>query len=89
VTPPAVPEFVDVNCDSRLTSVDSVLILEYAAGVSAPSIFGCPPVGSAGLGAAARTPQYRGDVDCNGRVDALDALTVLRAMLNEVSITGC
>lgn len=79
----------DVDCDDRLTGVDSVRILEFAAGVAVPPISGCPPVGSAGIGVAAGGARYHGDLDCNGRVDALDALAVLLAMTGDLSAVGC
>lgn len=79
----------DVDCDERLTGNDSVRILAFAAGVAVSPISGCPPVGSAGIGAAAGGARYHGDLDCNGRVDALDALAVLLAMTGDLSAVGC
>lgn len=79
----------DVDCDDELTAVDSVRILQYTAGLPPASISDCPPVGSASLGAAAGGARYRGDVDCNGRVNTMDALIVLKAMTGDYSQFGC
>jgi hypothetical protein len=65
------------------------MILAFASGVPGQPIDGCPPVGSTGLGAAAGGARYHGDLDCNGRVDALDALAVLRAMTGDLTVAGC
>jgi uncharacterized protein YkwD len=79
----------DVDCDDKLTAVDSVRILQYTAGLPPASISDCPPVGSSSLGAAAGGARYRGDVDCNGRVNTMDALIVLKAMTGDYSRFGC
>ena len=83
-------DFADVDCDNHLTAVDSVRILEHTAGLPEREITGCPPVGSSHVGgAAAGGGRYHGDLDCNGRVDALDALVVLKAMTGDYSSVGC
>jgi hypothetical protein len=76
----------DVDCDSQLTGTDSVLILEYAAGMHSRQISGCPRVGTAHESAGAR---YHGDLDCNGSVDTRDALVVLKAIADGVPEVAC
>jgi hypothetical protein len=69
---------VDVNCDSQVTSVDSVLILQYTAGMPQPASPGCPAIGTVAGAAESADPNHpHGDVDCNSVVDARDALALL------------
>lgn len=93
-TPDPALELADVDCDNQLTGVDSVRILEFAAGLSVSPISDCPPVGSASLGAAdfraaAGGARYHGDLNCDGVVDARDALAVVQAMTGDTSVIGC
>jgi hypothetical protein len=87
-TPTLTPSFADIDCDQQLTGRDSVLILEFAAGISYDPGAGCPRVGSSGIQAAGG-PRYHGDLDCNGIVDARDALVVLHAMSDDVPLSDC
>jgi uncharacterized protein YkwD len=79
------PQYADVDCDSHLTGIDSVLILEFVAGVDSTPVQGCPHVGESGVQAAGSSggARYHGDLDCNGVVDARDALVVLRAIAGD------
>ena len=86
-TPTPAPEFADVNCDSHLNGTDSVLILEFVAGVQSAPPDGCPAVGSSGIQAESGGARYHGDLDCNGVVDARDALVVLRAMSGDTTVS--
>jgi hypothetical protein len=54
-----------------------VRILQFVANVAqyAPT---CPPIGSTHVQSLSGGARYRGDIDCNGVVDARDALAVLR-----------
>jgi uncharacterized protein YkwD len=77
---PAPPAFAanDLNCDDAVTLADVLVLLSYAGGLSTETPDGCPPVGAgAGQPQAAGGTGLRGDIDCNQRVDAADALAVL------------
>lgn len=63
--------------------------MEHAAGVTVPAIPDCPAVGSSGLGAAGAGPLYHGDLNCDSKVNALDALAVLRAVTGDYTSIGC
>lgn len=86
-TPTPVEAAVDVNCDSRLTGLDSVQILIFSAGMPPQLPDGCPPIDSASVSAGG--VRTRGDLDCNGRVDAQDALIVLRFVSGERDSVDC
>ena len=62
----------DVNCDSSVNSVDALLVLRFAAGLSVQQNEPCPDVGTV-------ISQVIGDVDCNGIVNSVDALKILRS----------
>lgn len=85
---PTTPGFADVDCDERLTSRDSVVILQFTAGIAYQAPSGCPAVGSSDLHAAGQSP-YHGDLDCNGIVDARDALIVLRFVSAGLTLATC
>jgi hypothetical protein len=81
---------VDVDCDDRLTGSDSVVILEFFAGLPNGSIpAGCPPLGSADELSSGGGARHRGDLDCNGVIDPRDALVVLRFVSGETSAANC
>lgn len=90
-TPTPIEELVDVDCDLRLTGSDSAYILQFVAGVPSDFPTDCPPVGSlqelssGGAGGA----YHHGDLDCNGVVDARDALVVLRFIAGDEAAIAC
>ena len=70
----------DVDCDDDVDSVDALKALRHVASLSVAQTEPCPDVGTAlarvsDEGAAVET---MGDVDCDGDVDSVDALKVLR-----------
>jgi len=85
-TPIPAEELADVNCDSRVTGADSVRILQFLADVAQFSPT-CPPVGSASVQGPGE--HYLGDLDCNGIVDARDALLVLRFVAGDNVSDAC
>lgn len=70
--PPSQNRQGDINCDTNITSVDSLGILRFVAGLS-PLIQQepCPDIGTG-------DPGFFGDVDCKNLVTSVDALGVLR-----------
>ncbi len=79
----------DVNCDSRITGADSVRILEFVANVVENTPV-CPPIGSTQVQSAPGGARYLlGDLDCNGVLDARDALLVLRYLAGQLPSTAC
>ena len=62
----------DVNCDTNVTSVDSLGILRFVAGLPPLSQHEpCPDIGT-GNG------EFFGDVDCKNLINSVDALGILR-----------
>jgi titin len=61
----------DVNCDTNVNSVDALLVLRYASGLSVAQTEPCPDIGTV-------ISQVIGDVDCTGVVNSVDALKILR-----------
>jgi Cysteine-rich secretory protein family len=78
----------DVNCDSHVTGADSVRILQFVAQVT-ESTPACPPVGSAEQQTVSSGARYLGDVDCNGVVDARDALAILSYLASDPAASTC
>jgi hypothetical protein len=70
----------DVDCSGAVDSVDSLQQLRYVGGLPVNQTLPCPEAGSTvGItvdGAPSQRPW--GDADCNGAVNAVDALQVLR-----------
>ncbi|MEE8369951.1 MAG: hypothetical protein V3S00_04190 [Dehalococcoidia bacterium] len=72
--------WIDVNCDGKTDAVDALMELRYVAGLSVTKTESCPDIGSeveVADGALATTRGW-GDADCDGDVDAVDALLILR-----------
>jgi hypothetical protein len=71
----------DLNCDALVNAVDALAALRYVLGLSATQAPGCLPFDDdSGLDFVPQgngVPVF-GDVDCNHRVDAVDALFILR-----------
>ncbi|HUF53800.1 MAG TPA: CAP domain-containing protein [Dehalococcoidia bacterium] len=73
------PTLADIDCDEEVTTSDVLALLHYLAGVSHDQAGSCPPVGHAGdIANLNQGAGLKGDVDCNGVVDARDAIAVLR-----------
>jgi hypothetical protein len=70
--PPSEHRQGDVNCDTNVTSVDSLGILRFVAGL--PPLAQHEPCPDIGTGAGG----FFGDVDCKNLVNSVDALAVLR-----------
>ena len=69
----------DMNCDQSVNPIDSLLILRHDAGLSVNLPPGCDAIGSAGgaaLSSSAVNP--KGDMNCNGFVNPVDSLLLLR-----------
>ena len=62
----------DVDCNGKITAVDALKLLRFAAGFYPPYVQGCPYVGGS------IWTSLWGDVDCSATVDGVDALKVLR-----------
>ncbi|MEO8458063.1 MAG: hypothetical protein ABI559_09645 [Chloroflexota bacterium] len=78
----------DVDCSGIVDLQDFVRLIEFAAGVSDGVNSGdCPDIG--GAIPAGATPDRWGDVNCDGTVDALDALAVLAWPDFELPHPGC
>ena len=76
---PAPLDPADINCDHAVTGSDSLILIRFAADIETPLSPDCPPIGALSVpGAAAVPAQLRGDLDCNGAVDAKDALVILK-----------
>lgn len=90
-TPEPGEVLADVDCDQQLTGADSVHVLQFTAGVDHQLPAGCPPIGTvpeanvSGVGGA----RHHGDVDCNGIVDARDALVILRFVAGDHDAVDC
>jgi hypothetical protein len=84
---------VDVNCDDRIAPDDALIVLRRVAGLASFIPEGCPPLGTfppettgtpvatvtgTPLRGSPRLGGRQGDADCNGGVDAVDALVILR-----------
>ncbi len=69
----------NVNCDGAVTSVDALQVLRHVAGLQVNQNPGCPQIGGALAAAlAAAEGGLFGDVDCDGAVNSVDALKILR-----------
>ena len=68
-----------MNCDGAVNSVDALQVLRHVADLQVNQKPGCPEIGGA-LSAAlvASAEDVFGDVDCNGNVNSVDALKILR-----------
>jgi hypothetical protein len=70
--PPVQHRQGDINCDTNVTSVDSLGILRFVAGLPAlAQQEPCPDIGTGSGG-------FFGDVDCKNLVNSVDSLGVLR-----------
>lgn len=76
----------DIDCDDDVDSADALAILRFLAGMPW-SVPGCPPLDGAQPAdspippSASPTPHAehkRGDINCDGAVNVLDALAILR-----------
>lgn len=70
----------DNDCDGDVDAVDALKGLQYVAAISFGQQEGCPQIGGTlpvGL-PAGDSPDTFGDVDCDGDVDAVDALKILQ-----------
>ncbi len=74
----------DVNCDGRTDPLDTLALVTWKAGPDPLQYAWCPEIGTmAGFPSAAMAPQggvlrLFGDLNCNGVVDLVDAIGVLR-----------
>lgn len=83
----------DLDCDGSVNPIDSLLLLRHDAGLSVNLPSGCQTIGST-VGSAARSPAAvhpKGDMNCNGSVNPIDSLLLLRhdAGLNVNLPAGC
>ena len=71
--------FGDITCNGSISSVDALVILRWSAGfrstLPVPLVGTCP--GPGGVGNTTQSGKF-GDVDCDGAVNATDALKLLR-----------
>jgi hypothetical protein len=94
-TPPPGPQLVkgDVNCSGEVDVVDALAILRDVAALSPlPRTEPCPDIGEAvPVPAGAGAGRVWGDMDCNGGVDVVDGLLILRhvAALQVTLPPGC
>lgn len=76
------PELIqgDNDCDEDVDSVDGLAGLRHLAGLAVSQQPGCPALGGALPAAvpAGDPPDLFGDVDCDGDVDSVDQLKILR-----------
>ncbi|HSR31218.1 MAG TPA: choice-of-anchor Q domain-containing protein, partial [Anaerolineae bacterium] len=82
----------DIDCNGGVNSVDALNLLRFVAGLSVSQQPGCTPIGaSLPLPIPTWPPAHFGDVDCDGAVNAVDALKVLRyvAGLSVSQELGC
>ena len=73
----------DVDCNSRVDSVDALKVLRHVANLSVVRTQPCPAFGSAVL-VDGSTARAWGDVDCSSRVDSTDSLILLRLLVGFV-----
>ncbi len=77
---PTAPLKGDVNCDGDVNSVDALLLLRFTADLPVAQQSGCPFINGGPIDGA--LPQsieaVFGDMNCDGRVDSVDALKILR-----------
>ena len=83
----------DLNCNGSVNPVDSLLLLRHDAGLSVNLPPGCDAIGSTAAGAARGLSAVnpKGDMNCNGSVNPVDSLLLLRhdAGLNVNLPAGC
>lgn len=79
-TPTPTHAVADIDCDDQVTTSDVLTVLQFLGGLPADTPPGCPDVGEGYTQAESvgGAPSLHGDVDCNLRVDAIDAIDVLR-----------
>lgn len=89
---PAPPPLIrgDNNCDGAINALDALTGLQYVAGQTPVQEIGCYQLGEpalqvvplgdssgGGIGPAGEIPLF-GDIDCDGDVDAVDSLVILK-----------
>jgi len=74
----------NADCNQAISSVDSLKILRFNAGLSVAQSEPCKDIGQA-IGSGFD----QGDVDCSGGINAVDALKVLRAVAGLMVSTAC
>jgi hypothetical protein len=69
-----------VDCDGDTDAVDALKVLRHVAGLPVSQTEPCPKIGSdvEVTDASTTTMRMWGDADCDGDVDAVDALKKLR-----------
>ena len=70
----------DMNCDGSVNPIDSLLVLRHDAGLAVNLPPGCDAIGSTGGSAAPSSSggDSKGDMNCDGSVNPIDSLLVLR-----------
>lgn len=87
--PPPLFVWGDNDCDVDVDSVDALKGLQYVAGISFVQTTPCFPLGETiGTSPAAVDVRLWGDVDCDGDVDAVDALGILRHVAGIATVAG-
>ncbi len=69
----------NVDCDDDIDANDVLMELQHVGGLPSSQEPGCPAIGSTGSARAAGvSTDVVGDIDCDGDVDAVDPLIILR-----------
>lgn len=83
----------DADCDGSLDAADALLVIKYSAGKGTLPDDGCDTLAFAARAAAVDSGTRKpGDLNCDGKVNVLDALAVLRWVAGfevQTSVRNC